>query len=152
MKGRTHGCISLGPSGNGQGSQVCFDLETGKAVLRRVIRILPMPESVICVVSEWGEIPKNPAFKNKFESWDCLKQKYDWENDDLDMGDGKLEEEHVSEFTNIPAEIPGVHMEAHEQPDVGGVQAPLVPTMSYLAAAAWTNAGLDPTTGVLQTT
>ena len=33
MKGRTHGCISLGPSGNWQGSQVCFDLETGRIVL-----------------------------------------------------------------------------------------------------------------------
>ena len=33
MKGRTHACISLGPSGNWQGSQVCFDLETGKVVL-----------------------------------------------------------------------------------------------------------------------
>ena len=26
MKGRTHACISIGPSGNCQGSQVCFDL------------------------------------------------------------------------------------------------------------------------------
>ena len=29
MKGRTHRCISLGPSGNWQVSQICFDLETG---------------------------------------------------------------------------------------------------------------------------
>ena len=34
MKGRTHGCVSLVPSGNWQGSQVCFDLKTGKVVLR----------------------------------------------------------------------------------------------------------------------
>ena len=26
MKGRTHPCISFGPSGNWQGSQICFDL------------------------------------------------------------------------------------------------------------------------------
>ena len=38
------------------------------------------------------------------------------------------------------------------QPDVGPVQAPPVPTMSYLAAAARANAGLAPTTGVSQTT
>ena len=43
-------------------------------------------------------------------------------------------------------------MEAHEQLDAGAVQAPPVPTMSYLAADAWANAGLAPTTGVLQTT
>ena len=43
-------------------------------------------------------------------------------------------------------------MEIHEQPDVGAVQAPPVPTMSYLAAAAWANAGLAPTIGLSQTT
>ena len=32
MKGRTKACISLGPSGNWKGSQVYFDLETGKVV------------------------------------------------------------------------------------------------------------------------
>ena len=44
MKGHTHGCISLGPSGNWQGSQVCFDLETGRVVLRWNIKVLPTPE------------------------------------------------------------------------------------------------------------
>ena len=32
---RTHACIFLGPSGNRQGSLNCFDLETGKVVVRR---------------------------------------------------------------------------------------------------------------------
>ena len=47
MKGRTHPCIYLGPSGNWQGSQMCFDLETGKLVLRRTITRLTMPERVM---------------------------------------------------------------------------------------------------------
>ena len=68
------------------------------------------------------------------------------------LGDGKVEEEHVSKFTHIPSKIPGVRMQAHVQPDVGPVQAPPVPIMSYLAAAARANAGLAPTTGVSQTT
>ena len=84
------------------------------------------------------------------EFWDWLNQKYDWENEDLDLGDGKVEEELVSRFTHIPAEIPGVCMAAYVQSDTSAVEAPPVPTMSYLAAAAWTNAGLAPTTGVLQ--
>ena len=84
--------------------------------------------------------------------WDCLKQKYDWENEDLDLGEGKVEEELVSKFTHIPAEIPGVRMAAHVQPDTEAVQAPLVPTMSYLAAAATADAGFAPTTGVSQPT
>ena len=84
------------------------------------------------------------------EFWDQLKQKYDWENEGLDFGDGKVEEELVSQFTHIPAEILGVHMAAHVQSDTGVVEAPLVPTttMLYLAAAARANAGLAPTTGV----
>ena len=55
MKGRTHACISLGPSGNWQGSQVCFDLETGKVVFRRTITRLPMPTSIIQVINNWGK-------------------------------------------------------------------------------------------------
>ena len=57
-----------------------------------------------------------------------MQRKYDWENEDLDIGDGKLDDEHISKFTDIPAEIPGVRMEVHEQPDVGAIQAPPVPT------------------------
>ena len=37
-KGRTHACISLWPSGNWQGLQMCFDLETGSVVSRRTIK------------------------------------------------------------------------------------------------------------------
>ena len=149
---RTHGCISLGPSGNWQGSQVCFDLETGRIVLRRNIKVLPMPDSVIQVINNWEKSQKNTNFKNKLEFWDRLKQKYDWGNKDLDLGDDKVEEELVSQFTHIPAEIPGVCMTAHVQPDTGAVEAPPVPTMLYLAAAARANTGLAPTTGVSQPT
>ena len=76
-----------------------------------------------------------------------MKNEYKWENEDLDLGDGKVEEELVSQFTHIPAEIPGVRMAAHVQPNTGAVEAPPVPTMSYLAAAAHANDGLAPTLG-----
>ena len=66
------------------------------------------------------------------------------------MGDGKVEEELVSQFTHIPAEIPGVRMAAHVKLDTGDVEEPLVPTMSYLTVATRANAGLAPTTGVSQ--
>ena len=58
MKGRTHGCISLVSSGNWKGSQVCFDLETGRVVLHRNIKVLPMPDSVIQVINDWGKSQK----------------------------------------------------------------------------------------------
>ena len=50
MKGRTHACIYLGPSGNWQVSQVCFDLETVKVVFRRTITRLLMPKTIIQVI------------------------------------------------------------------------------------------------------
>ena len=69
MKGRTHRCLSLGPSGNWQGYQVCLDLETGRVVLRRNIKVLPMPDSVIWVINDWDKSQKNTDFKNKLEFW-----------------------------------------------------------------------------------
>eukprot|EP00957_Ditylum_brightwellii_P066300 5032657-Ditylum_brightwellii.AAC.1 len=68
---------------------------------------------------------ENRDFRNKLEFWDCLKQKYSLGNDDLDLGYGKVKEELVSNFTHISAEIPGVRMASHVQPDGGAVEAPL---------------------------
>ena len=78
IKGRTHPCISLGPSGNWQVSKICFDLETVKVVLRRTITISPMPERVIKIFNDRGKSQKNTGFKNKLELWDLMKKKYDW--------------------------------------------------------------------------
>ena len=139
MKGCTHACISIGPSGNWQGSQVCFDLETGKVVFRRTITRLPIPTSIIQIINNRLKSQKNADFKNKLEFWDRLKQKYDWENDDLDVTEGNVDSERVSQHMHIPAEIPGVRMEDHVQTDIGAIQAPLVPTMYYLDAAARAN-------------
>ena len=47
MKLRTHGCVALGMTGNWQGSTMCFDLDTGKVVTRRVIEEMPYPDRVI---------------------------------------------------------------------------------------------------------
>jgi hypothetical protein len=69
----TQGCVSLGPSGNWQGSQVCFDLETGGVVLCRVIKVLPMPDSIIEVINNWGKSQKNEDFRNKLEFWVKIK-------------------------------------------------------------------------------
>ena len=47
MDKRTHTCIALGPSGNLQGSVKCFDLHTGKIVVRRTIEGLTLPERIV---------------------------------------------------------------------------------------------------------
>ena len=121
-------------------------------IFRHTITRLPMPTIIIQVINNWGKSQKNADFKNKLEFWDRLKQTYDWENYDLDVTEGKVDSESVSQHMQIPAEIPGVRMEAHVQPGIGDIQAPPVPTMFYLAAAAHANAGLDPSTEVSQTT
>ena len=111
-----------------------------------------MPKSIIQIINNRGKSQKNADLKNKLEFWDRLKQKYDWENYELDVTEGKVDSERVSQHMHIPAEIPGVRMEAHVQPGIGAIQAPPVPTISDLAAAARTNSGLDPSTEVSHTT
>ena len=66
-KRRTHPCISLGPIGNCQGLQICFDLYIGKVVLRLTITILSMSEHVIKAINDWGKSQKNAGFKSNME-------------------------------------------------------------------------------------
>ena len=96
---------------------MCFDLETGKMVLRRTITRLTMLERVINIINDWGKSQKNAGFKNKLEFWYRMKNKYDWENEYLDVSYGKVEVEPVNAHPHIPAEIPGVLMESDLQPD-----------------------------------
>ena len=43
----THACITLGPSGNIQGSVMCFDLLTDMVVICHTVTELPMPDWII---------------------------------------------------------------------------------------------------------
>ena len=70
---------------------MCFDLETGKVVLRHNITRFPMPERVIKIINNWGKLQNNAGSKNKMEFWDHMKNNYYWENVDLDVSDGKVE-------------------------------------------------------------
>ena len=110
MKGITHLCISLGHSRNWHGSKMCFDLDTGKLVLIRTITRLPTPERAIRIMNNYGKSQKNAGCNNKLELWDCMKNKYNWENEDLDVSDGNVEVAPLNKYPHIPAEIPGVLM------------------------------------------
>ena len=121
-------------------------------ILRRTITRLPIPERVIRVINDWEKLLKTEGFKNNLELWDCMKDKYYWDNKDLYVSDGKVEVEPVNAYPHIPAEISGVPIEYDSQPDEGGVQENRIPTMSYLAAADRANSGLALTPGVSQTT
>ena len=54
MDERTHSCIALGPSGNLQGSVKCFDLLTGKLIIRRTVQTVPYPHRIIRLANSWG--------------------------------------------------------------------------------------------------
>ena len=51
MKSRTDPCLALGPSGNLQGSVKCFDLKTGRILIRRTVTSMPVPDSLVKVVN-----------------------------------------------------------------------------------------------------
>ena len=79
----THSCISLGLSGDRQGSVKCFDLETGKFVVRRTINQIPWPERMIENASAWGRRSKELIAKNAIQFRNLHGGKFDWDNDDL---------------------------------------------------------------------
>ena len=72
-------------------------------VLRRTITRLPISERVIKVINDWGKSQKTAGFKNKLEFWDHMKNKYYWENEELDVSDGKVEIKPVNLHPHIPA-------------------------------------------------
>eukprot|EP00804_Cyclotella_cryptica_P004983 CCRYP_014105-RA/>CCRYP_014105-RA protein AED:0.40 eAED:0.44 QI:0/0/0/1/0/0/2/0/207 len=55
MREQTHGCVDLGPPGNLEGSNKCFNLETCMVVKRRVMTKLPIPDRVNKCISYWGQ-------------------------------------------------------------------------------------------------
>ena len=65
---RTHGCIALGPSGSRQGLLKCFDLETGKLVLRRITKQIPWPDIMLKITYEWGRKSKKLVMKDRYNS------------------------------------------------------------------------------------
>ncbi len=54
LAARTHGAISMGPSGNLSGGQCFLALDTGKLIVRNCWKELPMPSAVIDRVNVLG--------------------------------------------------------------------------------------------------
>jgi len=52
MDERTEACLALGPSGILQGSVKCFSLLTGKLIIRRTIRMLPIPDRLLTLINK----------------------------------------------------------------------------------------------------
>ena len=129
MKSRTQTCIAVGPSGNLQGSVTCFDLETGKVVIRRTINeVIPMPTRVIKSINQWGQKgQKVEQYGNKLEFLNQTKKKFDWNNEEINETEGLVEEleDNRGPYPDIPAEIPGMVLESDlDELDEAAVQEP----------------------------
>jgi len=137
---RTHMCLVIGPARNLQISLKCFDLATGKVIVWRTFKVIPMPDKVIKKVNKWGSTQKALPYGNKLEFLSHIKAKLNWENDDLDVEELVGEEKIYSE---IPMGIQGVSLESNFE-DVNGpvVILPSSPSDIDRARSARANAGI----------
>ena len=152
MAERTHSCISLGPSGNLQGSLKCFDLITGKVIVRRTFRTIPIPDRILKLVNRWGKTSRSEQYGNKLEFLNRHRAKYDWDNEDIAEIEGIIEPQPSSTaHPGILAEIPGVELEADDE-DLNTTTTQLdvapKPDLATRAAAARANANLAQNPGV----
>ena len=81
---RTHSCISLGPSGNIQGSLNSFGLETGKVVIRRRVVQMPFPNRMLKKTVAWGKKSKAHITKDPIQFLNRLGEKFDWGHDEVE--------------------------------------------------------------------
>ena len=63
----THACISLGPSGNRQGSVNCFDLDMVRVVVRRTVKQIVWPDRLLRKAKVWGKKGKNSILKGQID-------------------------------------------------------------------------------------
>jgi hypothetical protein len=131
LKERTHSCISLGTSGNAQGSIKCLDLATGRVVKRRTVKVLPIPKRVIKRVIQMGKKSKQTRTDQTLQFLNRHKEKIDWDNEDLEIEEGLVEEE---AHPDLPAEIPGVPLESDFESD--GIEQPEVRELDIAIGAA----------------
>eukprot|EP00956_Cyclotella_meneghiniana_P028301 scaffold65295_cov71-Cyclotella_meneghiniana.AAC.14 len=141
MQGRTTPCICLGPSGNVQGSVVCYNLETKKIIKRRTIKPLPMPDRVIKRAISIGKACKRKRTSARLTFLNRHKEKFDWDNEDLDEPDEVGLVEAPLETDPLLAEIPGVELESDDEP-VNVIQEVEEPSELTVALAARANANL----------
>jgi hypothetical protein len=126
-----------------QGSLKCFDIQMGKVVTLRTIKVIPMPDDAIKTVNRWGQGQQAITFGNKLHFLNRAKKHFDWENEELDLDD-LVDEKKV--HPSIPAEIPGVSLESDFEPILDTiVEEEPSASDKQVAADALDNTGLSQT-------
>ena len=115
MASRTYRGLYLGNTFNIQGTHKVFDMKTGRVKKTRTVQQLPMPDSFIADVNKWGLRGKHDRAARKLEFLNRRKEKFDWDNDDMEDV-GIVENEMI--YPNIPAEFPGLLFDREVSNDV----------------------------------
>ena len=148
MVERTESCLALGPAGNLQGSVKCFSLLTGKLLIRRTVKTLPIPDRILKLINKWGRSSRSKQFGNTLEFRDRNKAKYDWDNEEIEEQANLVEPANTGAHPGILAEIPGVELETDHEDGTTAIEAVPKPDLATRAAAARANANLAQSPGV----
>ena len=62
---------------------MCFDLETGKLVVRRIAKQIPWPDRMLKIASEWGRKSKKLVMRDSIQFLNRKGKKFNWDNDEL---------------------------------------------------------------------
>ncbi|KAL7552922.1 hypothetical protein ACHAWF_016178 [Thalassiosira exigua] len=106
---RTHEAISMGPTGNFQGSYKFFCLKRGQILVRRRWTELPMPDRVKRKVDAWGARSSGEVYANTLQFRNRNKKGYEWDYE-ADM-DGLVQDDPDVPLPELSAGFPGVELE-----------------------------------------
>ena len=85
----------------------------GKVIVRRTVKVLPMPERILKLAKKWGKSSRSQQYGNKLEFLDRKKARFDWDNEDIEEDEGLVEPDpNLTTHPGILAEIPGVMTES----------------------------------------
>ena len=116
---RTHPAISVGSTGNFNGTIKFFCMITGRILKLRNFTRYPMLDRII-KKNAWGKKTKREVYENVIEFKDRCKNPYQWDPED-DM-DGLLEGPNPHEIAPIPDDFPGVGFDADLDEEVATPQ------------------------------
>ena len=77
--------MALGSLGNRQGSVKCFDIETGKVLVHRIVTQVPCPLDgcLLQTLKVWGRKGARAIKGNHTDFLNRKGKKFDWSSDDL---------------------------------------------------------------------
>ena len=105
--------------------------------MRQTIKVLPMPEMLLRLANRWGKSSRSEQYGNKLEFLDRHKEKFDWDNEDIEDKEGLVEPDPDQDtHPGLLAEIPGVIMETDRDSSRNAIEAVPVPDLATQAAAA----------------